>query len=137
MRGLVRKVASASGAGIPPMSWEGIDHELNRVRGEADRITLNLADLDGHVGHQLLKGAALEGRTRSRWEHADGHIHSLWTVYDAFRRVVDRAVRLRGAGGGAAEQAALTALFNGPSVVLPAAEEIGRASCRERVSCCV
>ncbi|MEE2039643.1 hypothetical protein Q8791_20705 [Nocardiopsis sp. CT-R113] len=104
------------------MSWEGIDHELNRVRGEADRITLNLADLDGHVGHQLLKGAALEGRTRSRWEHADGHIHSLWTVYDAFRRVVDRAVRLRGAGGGAAEQAALTALFNGPSVVLPAAE---------------
>ncbi|MFD3685287.1 hypothetical protein ACFWTE_10765 [Nocardiopsis sp. NPDC058631] len=104
------------------MSWEGIDHELNRVRGEADRITLNLADLDGHVGHQLLKGAALEGRTRERWEYADGHIHSLWTVYNAFHLVVDRVARLREAGGGAAEQAALTALLNGPSVVLPAGE---------------
>ncbi|MEU0240975.1 hypothetical protein ABZ234_25135 [Nocardiopsis sp. NPDC006198] len=102
------------------MSWEGIDHELNRVRGEADRITLNLADLDAHVGHQLLKGAALEGRTRERWEHADAHVHTLWTVYDAFRLVVDEAARLREGGGGPGAQAALTALLNGPSVVLPA-----------------
>ncbi|MFJ9556289.1 hypothetical protein ACIRPH_20940 [Nocardiopsis sp. NPDC101807] len=101
------------------MSWEGIDHELNRVRGEADRITLNLADLDAHVGHQLLKGAALEGRTRRRWEHADAHVHTLWTVYDAFRLVVDEATRLRAAGAGPGAQAALTALLNGPSVVLP------------------
>lgn len=105
------------------MSWEGIDHELNRVRGEADRITLNLADLDSHVGHQLLRGADLDGRTRLRWEHADRHIHSLWTVYDAFRLVVDRAVLLRGDGvGGADAQSTLTALLNGPSVVVPAAE---------------
>ncbi|MFD6953168.1 hypothetical protein A6A08_01810 [Nocardiopsis sp. TSRI0078] len=102
------------------MSWEGIDHALNRVRGEADRIALDLTDLDGHVGHRMLRGADLVGRTRRRWKHADGHIHSLWTVYDAFRRVVDRARDLRVSGGGGPEdQALLTFLLNGDSVPLP------------------
>ncbi|NYH53137.1 hypothetical protein HNR06_002726 [Nocardiopsis arvandica] len=116
-------MASASGANTPPMSWEGIDHALNRVRGEADRIALDLADLDGHVGHRMLRGADLVGRTRRRWEHASEHVHSLWAVYDAFRRVVDRIQELRVSGGGGHEdQALLTSLLNDASVPLPARE---------------
>ncbi|WP_150238656.1 hypothetical protein [Nocardiopsis quinghaiensis] len=105
------------------MSWEGIDHALNRVRGEADRIALDLADLDGHVGHRMLRGADLAGRTRLRWEHASEHIHSLWAVYEVFRRVVDRTRELRVSGGGGPDdQALLTSLLNGASVPLPARE---------------
>ncbi|PDP87982.1 hypothetical protein CQJ94_09155 [Glycomyces fuscus] len=107
---------------MPPMSWEGIDHALNRVRGEADRISLDLADLEGHVSHRLLQGADLVGRTRQRWEHARGHIRSLRAVYEAFRRVVARAGELRASGGGPEDQAALTSLLNDASVPLPAAE---------------
>ncbi|MCK9871293.1 hypothetical protein MRI28_16880 [Nocardiopsis dassonvillei] len=107
---------------MPPMSWEGIDHALNRVRGEADRISLNLADLDGHVSHRMLQGADLVGRTRRRWEQASGHIRSLWAVYEAFRGVVDRAGRIRDRAEGPEDQAALTSLLNGDSVPLPAGE---------------
>ncbi len=104
------------------MSWEGIDHALNRVRGEADRISLDLADLDGHVSHRMLQGADLVGRTRRRWEQASGHIRSLWAVYEAFRGVVDRAGRIRDRAEGPEDQAALTSLLNGDSVPLPAGE---------------
>lgn len=114
-------MASVSGASTPPMSWEGIDHALNRVRGEADRISIDLADLDGHVGHRLLREADLLGRTRRRWERANAHIHNLWTVYGSFRRVVEEAQRLReSAEGGRHTQAALSAVLNGPAVPLPA-----------------
>jgi hypothetical protein len=99
------------------MSWEGIDHALNRVRGEADRISLNLTDLDHHVGHRLLKGAKLVGRTLARWEHADRRVHSLWTVYGAFMSVVERATDLRARGSDA--QRELTFLLTGESVALP------------------
>lgn len=116
-------MASASGASMPPMSWEGIDHALNRVRGEADRIALNLTGLDGHVGHQMLRGADLAGRTQRRWEYASARIHSLWAVYGAFHQVVDHAHRLRLSGGsGSDDQAVLTLLLNGASVQLPAEE---------------
>jgi hypothetical protein len=105
------------------MSWEGIDHALNRVRGEADRISLDLADLEGRVSHRLLQGADLVGRTRQRWEHASGRIRSLWAVYEAFRGVVARAGEIRASGGGGPEeQAVLTSLLNDASVPLPARE---------------
>ncbi|WP_017572201.1 hypothetical protein [Nocardiopsis halotolerans] len=105
------------------MSWEGIDHALNRVRGEADRIALDLVDLDGHVGHRMLRGADLVGRTRKRWERASEHLHRMRTVHDAFRRAVDGAHELRAsADGRSADQAALTFLLNGDSVTLPAGE---------------
>lgn len=99
------------------MSWEGIDHALNRVRGEADRISLNLTDLEQHVGHRLLKGAKLVGRTQARWEHASRHVHSLWTVHGAFRSVVENATELHAQGRDA--QRELTFLLTGESVALP------------------
>lgn len=100
------------------MSWEGIDHALNRVRGEAARIALNLADLDRHVGYQLLKGADLVGGTRSRWESASFHVHRLWAVHGVFVAVVDRAVRVR-ENGGEDPQGELTFLLTGECVTLP------------------
>lgn len=103
------------------MSWEGIDHALNRARGEADRMALHLADLDEHVGYRLLREADLVGRTRERWEYASERIQSLLGVYEAFRRTVDRMHVLRlSADGDSDHQTALTGLLNGTSVSLPA-----------------
>ncbi|MCY9787209.1 hypothetical protein KIK06_25335 [Nocardiopsis sp. EMB25] len=100
------------------MSWEGIDHALNRVRGEADRIALYRTDLDGHVSHRLLREADLVGRTRLRWERADAHVRSLWAAHPAVRDVVERATDLR-VSGDPDSQCELTRLLDGPSVVLP------------------
>ncbi|MDE3722546.1 hypothetical protein PWG71_14220 [Nocardiopsis sp. N85] len=105
------------------MSWEGIEHALNRVQGESERIALNLRDLDDHVGHRLLKGADPHGLTRERWEHAERHIHRLWTTFDVFRRTVREAAEHRGPGrGGASDQVRLTFLLTGPSLELPLAK---------------
>ncbi|WP_285729551.1 hypothetical protein [Nocardiopsis sp. ATB16-24] len=102
------------------MSWEGIDHALNRARGEADRMALHLADLDEHVGYRLLRETDLVGRTRERWEYAEDRLQSLLAVYGAFRRTVDRMHALRLSADGAPEhQTALTDLLNGASVTLP------------------
>ncbi|MEU3307022.1 hypothetical protein ACWGSK_17950 [Nocardiopsis sp. NPDC055551] len=103
------------------MSWEGIDHALNRVRGEVDRISLNLADLDRHTVYRLLRGAELNGGTRGRWEAADVHAHRLWPTHAAFESVVEHAARLRESGV-ADSQAELTRLLMGESVTLPLAE---------------
>lgn len=118
---MIRQVAHASGFGMPPMSWEGIDHALNRVRGEVDRISLNLADLDRHTVYRLLRGAELNGGTRGRWEAADVHAHRLWPTHAAFESVVEHAARLRESGV-ADSQAELTRLLMGESVTLPLAE---------------
>ncbi|MFY7064547.1 hypothetical protein ACOQFV_01640 [Nocardiopsis changdeensis] len=102
------------------MSREGIEHALNRVRGELKRITLNLADLEDHVGHRMLKGADLRGLTRERWEHAERHVHRLWTTYDAFRRTVEEATDHHGQGGGHhSDQVRMTFLLTGPCLELP------------------
>lgn len=114
-------MASAPRHGMPPMSWEGIDHALNRVRGEADRIALNLADLDRHVGYRLLKDADLVGGTRNRWERAAVHVHRLWKTHGTFQAVVDRAAMVRESDGGD-PQSELTFLLMGESVTLPVEE---------------
>lgn len=116
--GVIRQVANASGLGMPPMSWEGIDHALNRVRGEVDRISLNLTDLERHGTYRLLCGADPVGGTRSRWAVADGHAHRLWRTHAVFESVVETAVRLRETGV-AEPQDELTRLLTGESVILP------------------
>ncbi|OLT29348.1 hypothetical protein BJF83_12285 [Nocardiopsis sp. CNR-923] len=100
------------------MSWEGIDHMLDRVRGEADRIALQCGDLDRDGRHRTVRSAKLVGRTRRRWEEAEVRVHSLWTVYAALRAVVDRARDLR-ASADPNTPSALTRLLDGPSVALP------------------
>lgn len=118
---MIRQVANASGFGMPPMSREGIDHALNRVRGEVDRISLNLADLDRHAVYRLLRDAELSGGTRSRWEATDVHVHRLWLIHAAFESVVEHAANLRESGV-ADPQDELTRLLMGESVTLPLAE---------------
>ena len=101
------------------MSREGIGHALNRVRGELERITLDLADLDGHVGHRMLAGADLYGLTRERWEHADRHIRRLRATHGAFRRAVEEAAEHH-AGGDTSDRVRLTFLLTGPCLEPPA-----------------
>lgn len=101
------------------MSWEGIDHALNRAQGEKARFSLHLADLEQHVSHRLLRETDLVGRTRRRWENAETHIRDLWKVYGAFEAVLERAVELRGSERpDGALQDVLTAILTGPSVEL-------------------
>ncbi|MFI6578444.1 hypothetical protein ACIBFB_21890 [Nocardiopsis sp. NPDC050513] len=106
------------------MSWEGIDHALDRVRGEADRIALQCRDLDRDGRHRTVGSADLVGRTRRRWEEAEVRVHSLWTVYAALRAVVDRAADLR-ASADPDTPCTLTRLLDGPSVVLPGGDAPG------------
>ncbi|WP_431898338.1 hypothetical protein [Nonomuraea sp. bgisy101] len=107
----------------PPMSGEGADHAL-RTRGEErDRISGDLLDLESHTSFQLLKGAALRGRTLTAWASAQEAMTRVWTLYDAYRGVLRQAeeVRARRARPGPAELEELTFLLMGPSV-RPAAE---------------
>ena len=107
-----------SDAGLPPMSREGAEHALVRLRAEKDRIAAALLDLENHNGHRLLNGARLTGETRRRWEETQARVASLWRMFDAYGHVLDRAERLRGrhARIGAAELEELTWLLTGPSV---------------------
>lgn len=102
------------------MSLEGVEHALRRRRDERDRIAGDLLDLEAHHGHRLLRGAELDGETHRRWAEARERLAALWVVFDAYRRVVDEAERLRAASPrpGPETLAELTALLTGPSVVL-------------------
>ncbi|HEY9524754.1 MAG TPA: hypothetical protein VIR33_16070 [Thermopolyspora sp.] len=112
-------MSKASG---PPVSVEGVDHALGRRRIERDRISGDLLDLEGHPGHQLLKGAELGGVTQQRWAEAQAKLVTLWWLFDGYRRVIDRAeqVRARRADPGPDELTELTALLTGSSVELKA-----------------
>jgi hypothetical protein len=83
-----------SGDGAP-MSREGADHALARRRDERDRISATLLDLEHHQGYQLLKGAALSGLTRRRWDEAQAQVTALWQVFDGYASVLDQAEELR------------------------------------------
>lgn len=105
----------------PPMSREGADHAVGRLRGEKARIASALLDLENHPGHKRLTGARLNGETRRRWSETQAHVTSLWRLFHAYGRILDRAERLRGrhARLGQAELEELTWLLTGPSVELP------------------
>ncbi len=104
------------------MSVEGVDRALGRRRDERDRISGDLLDLEAHPGHRLLKGAELSGETQRRWAEAQARLATLWWLFDAYGRVIDRAVALRGGRDdpGKGELAELTALLTGPSIELKA-----------------
>lgn len=104
------------GASGPPMSIEGIDHALRQRMEERDRISGDLLDLDGHPSHELLKGLTPAGETGRRWGIAQARLVTLWWLFDAYRRVLDRAQEVRTAQR--PDLPALTALLNGPSVEL-------------------
>ncbi|MEW2357465.1 hypothetical protein [Spirillospora sp. NPDC029432] len=109
-----------SGAAAP-MSREGIDHALGRLRDDKDRISAALLDLEDHDGTRLLKGARLAGETWRRWEDARARIALVWRLYDAYQRVLAEAVELRERHGrpSAAVLVELTGLLTGESVEVP------------------
>ncbi|WP_285777308.1 hypothetical protein [Microtetraspora sp. NBRC 13810] len=97
---------------------EGVDHALQRRRAQLERLSTDLLDLEAHPGHRLLDGAELRGQTRRRWDEARAGIVTLWWLFDAYRRTLERAeeIRSRRSRPGTAELAELTALLTGASV---------------------
>lgn len=117
----------AGGGPMTPMTMtrEAVDRALERHCADEDRISTALLDLDNHVGHRLLDSADLAGKTKQRWDDARAQIARLWRLFDAYRRTLDEAMRLRD-GKAKPDQARLsqlTRLLTGP-VVEPDGEEI-------------
>lgn len=122
---------------------EEADRALERLTGESDRVAEALVAMDGHPGHQLLRGATLSGLTQRQWAEASTAMTTLWEQFDAYRGLLDRAkaVRARKVRPGPAELDELTELLTGPVVEL-SQEQVpierrsltGKASASELVS---
>ncbi|HXA60169.1 MAG TPA: hypothetical protein VNW94_13485, partial [Streptosporangiaceae bacterium] len=110
--------------GRPPLSREGIDGALARLRDERDRIATALLDLENHQGYQLLKGAALTGETKLRWDEIQARVSTLWGLFDAYRRQLELAEEIRARQSRPSQErlAELTGLLTGPSVEPPGGE---------------
>jgi hypothetical protein len=102
------------------LSREEVDRALDRLGADSDRIAASLVEMDGHAGHQLLRGASLAGDTARRWAEASAAMATLWEQFATYRGLVDRAreVRARRARPGDDELAELTALLTDPVVEL-------------------
>ncbi|GII60664.1 hypothetical protein Skr01_07490 [Sphaerisporangium krabiense] len=100
----------------PAMGLAEVDDVLRRRAEERDRVAGDLLDLDDHPGHRLLTGMTPTGETGRRWQAAQARYVTLWWLFDAYRRALDRAQELRSAAR--PDLAALTALLTGPSVAL-------------------
>lgn len=108
--------------GGPVLDREAADRALQRLADESDRIAQALVAMDGHPGHQLLRGATLTGLTLRRWTEASATMATLWAQFEAYRTLLDRAkdVRARKVKPGQAELDELTELLTGPVVELGA-----------------
>ncbi len=102
------------------LSREEVDRALDRLGADSDRIAASLVEMDGHAGHQLLRGATLSGDTARRWAEASAAMATLWEQFATYRGLVDRAreVRARRGRPGEEELAELTALLTDPVVEL-------------------
>jgi hypothetical protein len=102
------------------MNREEIDRTLERVRGERERITQLLLELEQHQGYQMLQGTPLTGATESRWADISGRMAALWKLFDAHGRVFTEAQELRSRHNkpNQAHLAELTRLLTGFSVEL-------------------
>jgi hypothetical protein len=106
------------------MSREEIDRRLERLKGERERITQVLLELEAHQGYQMLKGTRLTGATERRWVDINGRMATLWKLFDAHGKVLGEAqeLRARHAKPGQAQLAELTRLLTGTSVELVSGE---------------
>jgi hypothetical protein len=100
------------------MNRDEADLALGRLRGERDRITSVLLDLESQQGYRLLKGAALTGETERRWAELSIVLTSLWSLFEAYQRVLALAEEVR-ARRPRPDLPELAALLTGPSVELP------------------
>jgi hypothetical protein len=106
------------------MNRSEIDRTLERLKGERERITQVLLELEAHQGYQMLKGARLTGVTERCWIDITGRMATLWKLFDAQGKVLGEAEELRGrhAKPGQAQLAELTRLLTGTSVELVSEE---------------
>ncbi|MCW2944451.1 MAG: hypothetical protein JWR24_1168 [Actinoallomurus sp.] len=106
------------------MSRDQIDRALERLKGERERITTVLFELEAHQGYQLLKGTRLAGATQRCWNELNGRMTTLWKLFDAHGRVLGEAqeLRARHSRPGQAQLAELTRLLTGTSVELVSQE---------------
>jgi chromosome segregation ATPase len=104
----------------PGLDREAADRALERLGDECDRIAEALVAMDGHPGHQLLRGASLTGLTHTRWVETSTAMATLWEQFDAYRTLLDRAreVRARRSRPGQEELDELTELLTGKVVEL-------------------
>ncbi|HEV7651606.1 MAG TPA: hypothetical protein VGP26_25930 [Actinophytocola sp.] len=106
------------------LSREEVDRALDRIGGDCDRIAESLVAMDGHAGHQLLRGATLTGTTARRWAETSAAMATLWDQFATYRGLVDRAreIRARRSRPGDDELAELSELLTGPIVELDSEE---------------
>ncbi|WP_431441293.1 hypothetical protein, partial [Actinophytocola sp.] len=106
--------------GMALLSREEADRALDRLGADSDRIATSLVEMDGHPGHQLLRGATLSGETARRWTETSAAMATLWEQFATYRGMVDQAreVRARRSRPGDEELAELTELLSEPVVEL-------------------
>jgi hypothetical protein len=106
------------------MGRDETDRRLERLRGERERITQVLFELEAHQGFQLLKGTRLTGATERVWIDISGRMATLWKLFDAYGKVLGEAEELRARHNkpGQAQLAELTRLLTGTSVELVSEE---------------
>ena len=74
-----------------------VDVRIAELRATVDRITTNLADLDGDLTRQMLDASTtLRGRTEEAWTAARGGLEHLWQGQLALRDVIERIDAARG-----------------------------------------
>jgi uncharacterized protein YicC (UPF0701 family) len=102
------------------LTREEVDRELDRLGADCDAIAQALVEMDGHAGHQLLRGAALSGVTERRWAETSTAMATLWEQFATYRGLVDRAreVRARRTRPSDDDLTELTALLTDPVVEL-------------------
>jgi hypothetical protein len=101
---------------------QAIDAAIDRRAQERSGVSAGLLELDDHPGRRLLDGAKLSGTTAQAWEKASAELAGLWTVFEAYQKVLDRAAAMRGGPKtrlGDRELAAIGDLLTGRSVALP------------------
>jgi hypothetical protein len=106
------------------LSREEVDRALDRIGADCDRIAESLVAMDGHAGHQLLRGATLTGATARRWADTSVTMATLWEQFATYRGLVDRAreIRARRSRPGDEELTELSALLTDPVVELDSEE---------------
>jgi chromosome segregation ATPase len=92
------------------LTVDDVDHALERLGADSDRIAQALVAMEDRPGHQLLAGGALTGVTEQRWGVAGLALGGLWDDFSTHRALLEqaRAVRARRSRPGDAELTELT-----------------------------
>lgn len=98
-----------------------VDARIADLRTTVERVTANLAGLDGDLTRQMLDAStSLRGRTEEAWTAARGGLERLWQGQLALHEVVERIEAARGQRTtlSRAQVQVVADLLDGPSVTL-------------------